>query len=527
MGGKEMKLRKIGFMGLVLTLGLAVVGCTSKPVANESGSNQTIVDEIKVAYPVQPPTLDPQITTAVAAKDLARPIFETLFTLNSKYQAVPMLAEKVEQSDGGKTYTFTLRKGIKFHNGKELTAADVVASMNRWVEKNGATKTVIGSAKFVEKDNNTVAITLDKPSLDLLLTIASAKQYAGIMPKEVIESSDSAKGITTYIGTGPYKLVEWKQDQYVLYTKFDDYKPLDSAPDGLAGKKEAMVKNLRVSFVTDLSTREIGLQSGEYDIANNLQPDSYEKIKKDSSIKTFQFINTSMNLVFNKKSGPFTNLKLRQAVNAALDFDQIFKANPGIPEFYRIDSNYMFKEQTDWYFPAPAGLFNQKNPEKAKQLLAEGGYDGKEIRFMTTRDYPYYYDHAVVIKDQLEKIGMKVKLDVYDWTTLTDLRNKPDKWELINGGFSLVTTPSTTAIFNPSYFGWTSDDKLTQKLAEMTTAGTLDEEKQKWKEAQQLAWDYLPIIKYGDLFAFTATTKKVEGYEEFEGVKLWNIKVFK
>jgi peptide/nickel transport system substrate-binding protein len=522
-----MNVRKIiVLIGLVSMLGAVITGCSPDSGATKNAS-QTLSDEIRVAYPTEPPTLDPQITTTTATRDMARPIFETLVTLNAKYQAVPMLAEKVEKSEDGKTYTFILRKGVKFHNAKEMTSADVVASMNRWLGKNGALKAIFGNSKFAVKDDYTVVLQLEKPSLDVLLAMASAKQFAAIMPKEVVEQADTPKGMTEYIGTGPYKFVEWKQNQYVLYTKFDDYKPVDSAPDGLAGKKEAVVKNIRISFIKDTSTREIGVQSGDYDISFSLQPDSYEKMKSDTKIKTVKSLNTGLYIVFNKKTGLFTDLKMRQAVNAALDYEGLFKANPGVPDFYRVDTSYMFKEQTDWFQTPPTGLFNQKNPDKAKQLLTEAGYKGEEIRLMTTRDYPYYYDHAVVIKDQLEKLGMKVKLDVYDWPTLTELRNKPEKWDLLSAGFSLVTTPTLFNLFNTTNYGWTNDEKLLKKLTEIPAATNMEEAKQKWKEAQQLSWDYLPTIKYGDLYSFSATTTKVDGYDEFEGMKLWNVKVVK
>jgi peptide/nickel transport system substrate-binding protein len=210
MGVFRMNARKFLFILLFLMLGAVAAGCNSDTKNNPSA--QTLSDEIKVAYFSQPPTLDPQISTVQATRDMARPIFETLVTLNAKYQAVPMLAEKVEKSEDGKTYTFILRKGIKFHNAKEMTSADVVASMNRWLGKNGAVKTIFGNSKFAVKDDYTVVLQLEKPSLDVLLSMATPKQSAAIMPKEVVEQADSAKGITQYIGTGPYKFVEWKQD---------------------------------------------------------------------------------------------------------------------------------------------------------------------------------------------------------------------------------------------------------------------------------------------------------------------------
>ncbi|WP_134700667.1 ABC transporter substrate-binding protein [Ammoniphilus sp. YIM 78166] len=518
-------------LSLICVMGLIALGCSSASESSQSNGEretqgQELSDEIRVAYPTQPHTLDPHMTSNAVTKEIGRHIFETLVTLNSKYQPVPMLAERVEQSEDGKTYTFHLRKGIKFHNGKEMTAEDVVTSMNRWVEKNTATKAVIGNSKYEVQDNDTVVLALDNSSMDLLLLMGSPKQFAAIMPKELIESAD-AKGVTEVIGTGPYQFVEWKQDQHVLLTRYDNYQPVESSPDGLAGKKEAFIKDIRFSFVSDLSTREIGLQSGEYDIATQLQPDSYDNLKSDANLRTFPVLTTSVNVMFNKKAGLFTDLKMRQAVNAALDIDSLFQANPGISEFYRIDPAYMFKEQEDWYIQDTLGQFNQKDPEKAKQLLAEAGYQGEEIRLLTTRDYSYSYDHAVVIKDQLEKLGMKVKLEVYDWPTLTDLRTKPDKYDMLMGGYTLVPTPSQVSILSPDYYGWTNDEKMAQVLTEMTSSASMDEFKKKWQELQQASWDYLPMLKLGDMYTLSATTSKVEGYKEFEGVRLWNVKVYK
>lgn len=123
-----------------------------------------------------------------------------------------MLAESYEVSDDGMVYTFKLRQGVKFHNGEEMKADDVVASMNRWLELSAKANTLIGGSVFEEVDDYTVKMTANQASSDIIMILASPIQFAAIYPKEVVESA-SEEGITEYIGTGPYKLAEWKQDQ--------------------------------------------------------------------------------------------------------------------------------------------------------------------------------------------------------------------------------------------------------------------------------------------------------------------------
>ncbi|OMD40569.1 MULTISPECIES: ABC transporter substrate-binding protein [Paenibacillus] len=522
---------------MIMAVMMFLYGCSSSGSNSGSGAatgnsesnsgGAALSDELRIAYPTQPSTLDPQMVTGGATKDAARPIFETLLTLNSKYQVVPMLSESWDKSEDGLVYTFQLREGIHFHNGKEMTSSDVVASMNRWITLSTAAQGIIGDGRFTTDGDYTVVLTLNKPSLDVLLVMATYKQFPAIMPAEVIKSADPSSGIKAFIGTGPYKFVEWKQDQYISYTRNDDYQPLDTEADGLGGKKVAEVKDIRLSFVSEDSTRMIGLQSGEYDVASQLGADNYDSIKDDSSLNTTQVMTTNISMNFNKKQGLFTDLKMRQAVNAALNIDDIFMANPGIPEFYRIDQSYMLKEQSDWYVEPEAGLFNQKDPEKAKSLLAEAGYNGEEIRLLATREYGYIYDQAVVIKDQLEKAGMNINLVVYDWPTLVAKLNESAEWDLNLGGYTSVVTPSQISALNPNYYGWTNDPAITEGLSKMNAAASEEEEQAIWKDVQQTVWDYLPTIKLGDLYTLTATTSKVEGYHDFEGIVLWNTKVYK
>src|SRR5690606_31456763 len=266
------------FLALLLALFTSCGKSDESSSSNESNGDSERANggELKIAINAQPPSLDPQASTATATRDTARLVFESLLVLNADFEPVPFLAEEVESEDNQK-FTFHLRQGVKFHNGEEMTAEDVVASMNRWKENNNKAKKVIGDSEFQIEDDYTVTLELSEPSSLAMTVMASPGQFAAIMPKEINESA-GPDGVTEYIGTGPFEFVEWQKDNYIHFTKFEEYEPLEEETDGLAGKREALVDDVYFYISEDASTRLAGIQSGEYDIAYQLPFDSYEQL---------------------------------------------------------------------------------------------------------------------------------------------------------------------------------------------------------------------------------------------------------
>lgn len=237
-----------------------------------------------MAYQAQPQTLDPHVTTSQASATIGRNVFETLVTVDSRYQIKPMLADSWEQSEDGKTITFRLRKGVRFHNGKELTADDVVASMNRWITTASAGKDHFKDARFEAKDAHTAVLHLQQPTATAMPVLAYlGGNYPAIMPKEIIETADP-KGVKDYVGTGPFQFKEWKQDQYIHLAKYPDYAPREEAADGLAGKREAGGRFVLPVYPGRLYTGG-GLTVGEYDVAADVSYDNVERLETDSNIK--------------------------------------------------------------------------------------------------------------------------------------------------------------------------------------------------------------------------------------------------
>jgi peptide/nickel transport system substrate-binding protein len=524
--------RKFALVTLLISAFLVTTACSktdnASPAAGDAGKDAKAVETVsEVRYPLTLTfaSLDPHLVPTGGVANIDRHIYEQLVAFNTKYEAIPVLAESVDISNEGKTYTFPLRKGVKFHNGKEMKADDVVASLNRWKDITARAKTSIGASNFEVKDEYTVVLNLTQPSNDIPSQLANYLQFAAIMPKEVIAGAD-AKGVKEFIGTGPYKFVEYKQDQYVHVTKFDDYKSVDKPADGVTGKKEAFIKDIYFDLIPDSSTLFSSFLAGNYDFSE-VSVDNLNQVKSLPDVEVKKVLSSDYNVVFNKKA-PFTsNLKFREAVAAALDVEKILIGATSDPNLIQLNSSMINKQSTDWYSEAGKEKYNQKNPEKAKQLLKESGYNGEELKFLTTRDSGgKFYDATVLVKDQLEKIGIKSKLEVYDFTTMISKRSDPAAWDIYVGTFALQPSPSQLLYLGRAY-GWPEDDKL-QSLIKATTAAMTKEEKRKTADAlQAYEYEYLAAVKIGDYATYNAVRKKVVGYNFFEGPILWNTKVLK
>ncbi len=519
----QLKARKWLCVLVAMTILMLTVACSNSSPDSSGGKEK---NDLKVALTAAPPTLDLHRTTAMVTQEVSWHIFETLVTLNSKYQVVPLLVEKIDISSDGKTITLPLRKEVTFHNGKALTADDVVASLNRWRKYSTIGRSALSKGEIKAKDQHTVVITLPQPSGTILPALATGVQGAVIMPKEIIEEAGEGN-VKQFIGTGPFQFVEWKQDQHILLKKFANYKPLPGDPDGLAGRREAKVDNLYFIPVSDTATRLAGIQSGEFDFAEEVPYDSYAAIKNDANlVPTIAKPSRYLGIIFNNKNGLFSDVRLRQAVNTALDLDAIMKAVTGSPEFYELDPGLMFKEQI-WYVDSGKDKYNRKDPELAKKMLAEAGYKGQTVTILATRDYDYMYKSAIVLKDQLEKIGMKVDVQVYDWPTLLSRRADEKAWSIFITGFGIMTEPTQTLFIDSrnKWPGWYNNPKTDALLDAMRTSTNFDNSKKLFAEVQAQFWEDVPVIKVGNLHRFNVARKHVKGYKFFMESFYWNISV--
>lgn len=522
------------WIALVLLISLALAGCSSSDSPNADGgaaspgetspasSSPQSGGMLRIAYGSLPQTLDPHTTTANATTHPARQIYEPLVALNSQYEVVPVLAESYVISDDRKTVTFKLRQGVKFHNGKEMKAEDVIASMEKW-QQGSTAKANLGDSTWVASDDYTVILNVETPSYVLMYALAEMQQFPAIMPKEIVEAAD-ASGVTEFVGTGPYKFAELVPNQYLRLTRFEDYEPLQTPPDGLTGKKEALLDDLYFYYVPDPSTQINGLLSGEYDFVPQVSLDALPQINGNPDVTQILYPFGLQTLVFNKKEGLFSNEKARQAVNAALDKNAIMTSSFTGPDYYRLDPGLMLEEQTAWYTDAGKEDYGKHDTALARQLLEEAGYDGKEVRIITTRDYSTLYNSAVAAQQQLQEIGMNAVLDVMDWSTLLDRRTKPDQWDMFFTGFPAGGTPLNFPFLDSktNWPGWTNSSELDMLIGEIKAAANQDEAKSAFAELQAQFWKENPVLVLGHYLQVTATSSQVQGFKDFNGPLFWN-----
>ena len=522
--------RSVTTILVLLILALVLGGCGGdKPATSGQGAEQNAGPRkggvLKVALNSSPPTLDYQTTTAGLTKKVAWHIFETLYTLDKDYKVVPMLAEGLPQiSQDGKTWTIKLRRNVPFHNGTTMKADDVIASLTRWGEIAPNGRALFSAMdSLAKKDDYTIEFQLKRPYGLLLEALANPDQAAAIMPESVVKGAGKTP-VKDFIGTGPYKFAEWKPDQYIKLVRFDNYAARSEEASGLGGKKVAYLDEIDFIPVKDESVRTDGVTTGEYHVADIVPADAYERLKDNQNLqlvveKPFRWIGG----VFNLTKPPFDNLKARQAVLAAVNDNDVLAAAIGPQPFWRLDPGISFIE-TPYHNQAAKELYNQHNLDQAKKLLQEAGYNGQPVVLLTTKDYPYMYKTALVTKANLEAVGMKVDLQVYDWATVTSRRADKTKWDMFFTGFLFTVDPTGIPFMNAkgTWPGWYKSNAMAALNQEFQAKTTMEERKSVAEKMQKLFYEEVPVVKYGDAFEFVVLNKAVKGYRNMIDITFWN-----
>jgi peptide/nickel transport system substrate-binding protein len=478
---------------------------------------------LRVGMIGEPPTLDGHATTAVITREIGINMFEGLYALDAGFQPAPLLAEGQEILDGGKRYAIRLRTNVKFHNGKALTSADVVASLQRWGAVASTGKAVFKNVEAVEaKGPHAVEIRLKEPSASLLTVLAQVDSAAIVYPKEILDTAGTGP-LKEFVGTGPFRFVEHKPDRHIKLARWDGYAPRSEAPSGLAGRRTAHVDEILFMPVPDYATRQAGMVTGEYDYIQQVKPDQYERLRSAPGVepvvvKPYGWVT----MVFNTKAGLMTDRRLRLAAQAALDVEPMMLAGLGHKDFYRLDPGLFFQE-LPWHSKAGAAAYNQKDKDKARRLLKEAGYAGQPMRWIVTTEYEHHYKPAVVAKAQLEEVGFKVDLQVSDWATVVQRRNKPELWDTFSTAFVFVPEPATSAQVLCDWPGWWCNPEKEQLLQQMSRELDFKKRYAAWEKVQQIFYADAPRLKIGDYFRLDARRKDVAGYEPGPYMHFWNV----
>jgi len=483
---------------------------------------------LNVALSGEPTNLDLMTNTADVAGTVARSsVFEQLVAIDGEGNVVKELAEEIEISEDSTVYTYKLRQGVHFHNGEEMTAADAAASLNRWLENASAVQGIVGENKFEAVDTYTLQITLATASAYLNEMIAGLSQFSAIMPASVLEKIDETGVLNEYVGTGPYMVSEWKPDQYIKLVRFDGYTPYgtEGETSGATGYKVASYEDVYFYFPGDNATIANGMLTGEYDVTSALEPDDYDQFTGNEDYTIFSEQAEAAMLIFNKAEGWGANQTFRQALQALVNADDVLYAAVGNENYYSLYSSYSFSNQPTWYTENGSEYYNQGNPERALELLADAGWnlESDTFRILVASDSPDFLTMAQVIEEECRDAGINARVDSYEWSTFADIRNnRPSEYDAFITSFSPKVLPSMNLFLSATWAGKCTDERIQSDLAAISGSTDAAAAQQIWFALQQYMYEeYVPVVKFGTTTTLAICDAGMYGASLREGGVVW------
>jgi len=484
--------------------------------------------------------IDPGLTTAYITRDHGYMVYDTLLAMDADFKIRPQMASWTV-SDDKLTYTFTLRDGLKWHDGTPVTAEDCVASLKRWGKADGMGQKLMDfTASLEAPDAKTIVLKLKEPYGLVLESIGKPSSLVPFMMPKRIAETPVGKAIPEQIGSGPFKFVqaEFQPGVKAVYEKNKDYVPRSEPPSWTAGGK--VVKVDRVEWVTmpDAQTQVNAIQSGDIDFIENPSYDLLPILSADKELVIhtlsplgFQTLGR-MNFLY----PPFDNEKVRRAAFLSISQKPVLDALIGNPKYYKV-CGAVFGCGTPLATDAGGEtLINGNGMEQAKKLLAESGYDGTPVVIMAPGDVVALKAQPIVVAQFLREAGFKVDVQATDWQTVVTRRasQKPPK----EGGWNMFFTNwAGPDILNPvanvstngkgkdgGWFGWPQDAKIEELRDKFARATSLDEQKKLAEEIQKRVYEQVIYIPLGQFEQPSVWRQSLKGVLDGPATPVfWNI----
>jgi peptide/nickel transport system substrate-binding protein len=483
-------MRRIFGIGLLAILILAAA-CTAPPPS----------DSLVVAIPTDPDGFHPHQSVAAASSEIAFNIYEGLVKAAPDGSILPALATAWQVSADGLEYTFTLREGVHFHNGREMTPEDVVYCLNRLIDPEITTKSRdYTGVESIEARGLQLVITLAQPDAAFLALLTEFG--AAIYPQEAEEQLS-----TQPIGTGPFVLTQWEPNNQLILTKFENY----------WNPELPKLNQVTLKIIPEPTTMVNNLQTGHVDLIPRLEPDYLHKVEDNPDIK---IIDSPMNLVqllaINNAVPPFDDIRVRQAMNYAINRDEIIQGaawGHGTPT-----GSNLSPAMGAWYIDM-TGMYPY-DPQKAKDLLAEAGYpDGFKATLHLPASYPLHRGAGEIIADQLAKVGIDLEIRVIEWGTWLEQIYTNREFELTVVGFTGKLDPNSVLnrylSTSSRNFGNFNSPEYDQLLAQ----GLLENDQQKrieiYQELQAILAREASNVYIMDPSQLAVMQKEIEGWNNY------------
>jgi peptide/nickel transport system substrate-binding protein len=511
---------------------LAVSGFGNRTLAAEPKTLRFIMrNDLRV--------LDPNWTTAYTTRNHAYMVFDTLFALDAKFQPKPQMVGDYSISADKLRYGFTLRDGLKFHDGQPVRGADCIASLKRWMARDSLGQSLASVIdEITGADSKDFTIRLKEPFPLLLAGLAKVSSLPPFVMPERIARTDPYQQITETVGSGPFKFVtqEFQPGHQAVYVRNAEYVPRAEPPSWASGGKVVKVDRIEWVYMPDYATAAAALGAGEFDWWEAPPPDLVPLLAANPDItveKTDPLGSTTM-LRFNQLHPPFDNVKMRQAVLAVVDQSEFMSVLAGDPKNWNLCPSFFTCGTPMANKVGSEALTGRRDFEKAKKLIADAGYKGEKIVVLDAVDTPTAHSHGLVVFELLKKLGLNVELASSDWGTLVIRRasKKPVEeggWSIFGTGWTGVETLDPSANLPlaangaAGWFGWPSDNKLDAVRTEWLKTGDSEARQEIAVKIQARAFETLPYIPTGQWSPVTAYRKNIKGIIIAPALFMWNV----
>jgi peptide/nickel transport system substrate-binding protein len=482
--------------------------------------------------------LDPIATTAYITRNHAYMIYDTLFGTDATLAVKPQMVEKFASSSKGLRWSFTLREGLRFHDGQAVAAEDAVESLKRWSKRDPLGRLLAAhTARIAPVDRKTFTLELAEPFGLVLEALGKpSSNVPFIMPARLAATSEN-EPIKETIGSGPFRFVkdEWQPGNQVVYARNADYRPRAEKPSGSTGGKAVTLERVVWRYMPDHATASAALEAGEVDWWEHPPLDFVPRIEASSALTTFitDPRGTQGWIRPNHKHPPFNNKKARQALLSIVDQSKYLKAAIGVEKFYKTCPALF---TCGGPFETAAGAPGTPDLDRARALVKESGYDGRPVVVLDPTDIALTHGAALVTRELLGQIGFNVDLQSMDWSSAVARRAK--KEPPAQGGWNMLFTWWIASdVINPAvhagisgagdaaWFGWPESARIEELKLLWARATDPAKQKQLATEIQKVAYDEVLYVPFGQWVLPTAYRKAVSGVLEFPAPLFWNVSI--
>ncbi len=515
---------------------LAATALLAIPVATSAAQAETT---LRVVLVNDLTSLDPVQSTAAFVRNHGFLVYDQLFALDSKGDPRPEMVDTFTRSDDGRTWRFTLRPGLSFHDGTPVRAIDAVASIKRWGQRDVVGKALLAATASLEAiDDRSFALTLSRPFA--LVTEALARPTASalfVMPERLANTPPTV-AITDATGSGPYVFEPdaWQAGHRAVYHRNPAYQPRPEPPDGLAGGKVAMVDRIEWLSMPDAATAAAALQKNEVDFLEQPSPDLIPVLEGSRDIKLMAInpIGYDIWLRPNSAQPPFDKPAARQALLYLVDQKENLDAIGIRPSEQVPYCPAYFMCGSPLETAAGARGLQRIDIAHAKALLAEAGYKGEKVVFMDPGDQAVNHAATLTMAQNFARAGLNMDVPAMDWGTVTQRRNKKDPvdqggWSLfitianVLDGSSPLTNLYLAAPCENGIAGWPCDPKLEELRRAWWEEGDTAARARLLDQVHARAFDVLPYINAGQFRTLSAFRTNIEGIRATTIPVFWGV----